>query len=443
MNTTRHSILHSSVELVKEAGGLNIKEMKSVGIIFADLTTEQVHIMREKGFIVDTIDQISTTRTVTPGDISVPNPITGVATYTPQDLLRLLGVDSARNITTPPLYGDGINIAVIGTGIRQSHQMLATVNFVYSKNYTHGVMADVYDHDTGVASLIAVIAPNCNMLNLKVLDSSGNGSEETVVEAIDDCITFSTNGENYAPGVINLSLGGPDDGDINDILRVACRAAVNAGIIVVAAAGNDGPDAQTITIPACEQYVLAVGSISPIASMNTFEVNSFSSAGPTLDGLTKPDAVMYGSNIVMASSASDSATVAKSGTSFSCPLAAGIAVIYLNGVDVQANYTNPVNGVTLPTGVIYFVPVKEIVDNFLPRICIKPTGVAAGKDNYYGYGLPYGPLIQKAFVSSAIGLDMSSVVGMMMAVMMMGMVMKMTAAPTKKKPPEKSKYISA
>ena len=61
----------------------------------------------------------------------------------------------------------------------------------------------------------------------------------------------------------------------------------------------------TINCPACEQYVMAVGSAHYLPESNTFVVSDFSSRGPTQEGLVKPDVVLFGEDIVVASSQSD------------------------------------------------------------------------------------------------------------------------------------------
>jgi len=190
--------------------------------------------------------------------------------------------------------------------------------------------------------------------------------------------------------------------------------AVAQGIFVVAAAGNLGPDQGTIMSPACERYVGAVGSAKP----EPFEVSWFSSRGPTLEGIVKPDAVLFGENISLASSKSDTATIAKSGTSFAAPFGSCIILLSQEGIIRRAAYPEGVPAGLDPTQTEMFTP-EDLMDKWQPRIGIKPQGVAAGKDNDYGWGLPLGDLIisllQPAF-------DVSGLLNMMMMVMMMGVM---------------------
>jgi serine protease AprX len=79
----------------------------------------------------------------------------------------------------------------------------------------------------------------------------------------------------------------------------------------------------TVMLPACEPEVIAVGAIETIDEMVVWEK---SSRGPTIQGETKPDFVVWGTNLEMASEESDDGFVTKSGTSFAAPMLAGLQV---------------------------------------------------------------------------------------------------------------------
>jgi serine protease AprX len=320
-----------------------------------------------------------------------PTPVVGAPTYSPELLVWAAGYEELRALTRPPLYGEGFNLAIVDTGIRETHEKV-NGRVVYSKNFTSAPMRDGFDHGTGVASIALAVVPLCNILNLKVLDDEGNGTEEEVVLAIDDAVSLHDTQPEIAPSVINLSLGAPDDGNPDNAMRVACRAAIARGIWVVASAGNEGPEPGTILCPACERYVGAVGS----AKYEPFVVSKFSSRGPTKEGLIKPDALFFGEDLVMTSSNSDTATVAKSGTSFSVPFASGSAILYHEAMYRHAVATQRIKGIVFPPGEERLISVEEAMDVYLPGICIKPQGTPPGKDYDYGYGLPFGPLVRQA-----------------------------------------------
>ncbi|GAH43767.1 unnamed protein product, partial [marine sediment metagenome] len=231
-----------------------------------------------------------------------------------------------------------------------------------------------FNHGTSVAAIIHAVVPNASILDMKVLDDAGNGTEEDVVLALEACARLLDTNPNLAPNIINMSLGSPDDNNPDNPLRVASRAVMSRGIVIVAAAGNNGEVFGAVTTPACEKYVVAIGSISS----SPFLISEFSSRGPTLAGLIKPDAVFLGEDIILASSVSDISTIAKSGTSFSTPLTTGVIVLTMEGV-VRTQTIPPEMfvGKNVITSIV-------AIDNMLPVVCTKPEGAPAGKDNDYG-----------------------------------------------------------
>lgn len=414
----RYSIMDATVQQVKGIGALNIKEASRIGIIFAELTEAQAAKLKAVGCRVNKVGGVKAT--VSPPVIAPPSPVAAIPTYSAEELVWAAGLEDLRSVTEPPLYGEGFTLAIIGTGIRETHDKISG-RVVYRKNYTSDPMEDGFDHDTGVCSIALAVAPKCNILNMKVLDNEGKGSEEDVALAIDDCITLQDTNPSIAPHVINLSLGGPDEANPNDPLRVACRAATERGVWVAASAGNSGPAPYTVTCPACERYVMAVGSAKFLREESAFVLSEWSSRGPTPEGLTKPDIVMFGEDISMASSASDTATVAKSGTSFAAPFISSIGVLYHEGCYRIVTYPGDI-----PPGIIMagqgLVAIDDIIDNYLPNMCIKPGGVVLAKDNAYGSGLLWGPLMYQAITVRPL-LDISVMITPIIVIGMLGMMM--------------------
>lgn len=397
---------------VKRCGGRNLKVASASRQIFCDLDDFGVTKLRAAGCSVSKIGGVRAT--VLPPIITPPIPIAAAPVYSPEELTWAIGLEELRYLAEPPLYGEGVNVAIIGTGIRETHKRISG-RVMYSKNYTADPMRDGLDHDTGVCDIIITVAPLCNILNLKVLNDKGEGTEEDVALAIDDCITLFDTNPDIAPTVINLSLGGPDDGNPSNPLRVACRAAIDRDIFIFASAGNAGPAPYSVTCPACEQYVFAIGS----ARYEPFGISDWSSRGPTQEGLIKPDAILFGENIVMASSKSDIATIAKSGTSFAAPFGSAMAALYHEGAYRQAMWKEAVLGI--PAGVIYYVPVDEMIDDYLPLICLKPEDTPLGKDSVHGYGLPYGPLAYRILTEVPVP-DISAILTPILGIALLGMV---------------------
>ncbi|MGE3110126.1 MAG: S8 family peptidase [Vicinamibacterales bacterium] len=221
-----------------------------------------------------------------------------------------------------PLSGAGVGVAVIDSGVDPSHRALAG-RVVASVDFTGGDGIDRYGHGTHVASLIAGaagrtadtadyqgIAPGARIVSLRVLDEAGAGQASDVIEAIDWAID---NRARYGIRVINLSLGAPvTQSWRDDPLCEAAQRAVDAGLIVVAAAGNFGitPDGKRIfggiTAPGNTPSVITVGALdtrgTSVRSDDT--IAKFSSRGPTLvDHVIKPDLVAPGRNVVAAEAA--------------------------------------------------------------------------------------------------------------------------------------------
>ena len=156
--------------------------------------------------------------------------------------------------------GTGIGVAVIDSGV-SPHADLNNANgtsrVVYSQSFVSGdtTTNDKYGHGTHVSGLIAGtgassgagngysatfagVAPNVNVINLRVLDQNGVGNDSAVIAAIQQAIALKNT---YNIRVINMSLGRPVfESYTLDPVDQAVEAAWKAGIVVVAAAGNDG-----------------------------------------------------------------------------------------------------------------------------------------------------------------------------------------------------------
>ena len=414
----RYSIIGATLKEVQTIGGKEIQLAKYSGIIFAELDEDQADFLELMGTAVSPVVRIGVDtpkpkHLIKPVDILPPVPLVpveGEITYESYQLMIAAGYDELRSMMVPPLYGSGFTIAIIDTGIRETHERIGG-RVVYSKNYTSDTMRDGFNHGTGVCGLAIATAPEANILNLKVMDDNGNGTEEEVVMAIDDCIDMVINDSEYAPHVINLSLGADDDGNPYNILRVMCREAIARGIWIFAATGNEG----TIMNPACERYVGAVGSVD----YEPFQASGYSGIGPTLEGLVKPDFVMYGQNVVTASSVSDTATIVKSGTSFSTPFISGIALLTREGQYRHALLTEEIPQIAWEQG--WAMTQQVLIDDLGRYICIKPQGAPSGKDNVYGWGMPFGETIKQVFTATPMA-GISSIFAVMPVMLMVGMM---------------------
>jgi serine protease AprX len=214
--------------------------------------------------------------------------------------------------------GKGITVAVLDSGINPYHDDLRrhVAGFVDFVNH----QIEPYDdngHGTHVAGVIAGdgydsggqqagLAPDAQIIALKVLDANGQGSVSNVIAALD---WVARNASRYNIKIVNVSLGAAvNESYTTDPLTLATKALVDRGIIVVAAAGNRGMQNGHevyggIGAPGNAPWVLTVGASSSMGTLTRADdtVADFSSRGPTRrDLLAKPDIVAGGVGIISA-----------------------------------------------------------------------------------------------------------------------------------------------
>ena len=242
--------------------------------------------------------------------------------------------------------GEGIEIAVLDTGVDAGHPDLDDLDDnpatndpkeLQSRDFTgEGDTRDARGHGTHVAGIAAGTgqssggtyigtAPGANLWNLRVLDSSGFGLSSWIIAALE----FASLGPDEVLGtddeadVANMSLGGSPTGSGNDPLSLAVDLAVSRGLVVVVAAGNEGPDMLTVTRPGVARKAITVGATDDVDN-----IAFFSSRGPTSDLRLKPDVVAPG--VAIRSTARGDGYTVLSGTSMATPHVAGAAALILH-----------------------------------------------------------------------------------------------------------------
>ena len=255
--------------------------------------------------------------------------------------------------------GAGIKVAIIDTGIDIDHPDLNVqggVNYVtsggsYDDDNGHGThvagITAALDNDAGIVG----VAPQAALYAVKVLNNYGSGSWSTVISGIEWSID---NGMQ----VINMSLGATS-GSV--ALQNACNNAWNAGIIVVAAAGNSGSGTNTVLYPA--QYTTSVIAVAATNSSNTRA--SFSSTGPAVE-LAAPGYRIY-------STYRGGGYTTLDGTSMASPHVAGVAVLVIATGISDANGNGRIND-----------EVRTRLDTTALHL---GTGDPGTRNNLYGYGL--------------------------------------------------------
>ena len=267
--------------------------------------------------------------------------------------------------------GKGIGICVIDSGGNKTLADFVTAGksrVVAFQDFTGlGSASDAFGHGVHVTAIAAGngslskggnasycgVAPGASIVTCRVLDGNGVGKVSNVIAAIDWAIANKTT---YNIRVVNLSLGHPVfESFYTDPLTRACAVAVKKGIVVVAAAGNNG-SSDGVTVyggihsPGNAPWVIGVGSVDTGESIfrSDDDVSWFSSRGPTaIDGQIKPDLVAPGRDvvsllqpqcriakdhpelIVRAGSSNTASYLRLSGTSMATPVVSGIVALVL------------------------------------------------------------------------------------------------------------------
>ena len=235
------------------------------------------------------------------------------------------------------LTGRNVSIAVIDTGVYPHSDLITPTNRIVAFKDFVGNKTTPYDddgHGTHVAGTIAGngfaskgkymgVAPDANIVGVKVLNQDGSGSISDVIAGIQWAIE---NKARYNIKILTLSLGTKAKGTYqDDPLCRAVDAATSAGITVVAAAGNNGPDRSTINSPAISPNIISVGACDD-RNTGTISIADFSSRGPTPEGLIKPDIIAPGVKITSLKNERNEYH-ALSGTSMATPIVAGCAAL--------------------------------------------------------------------------------------------------------------------
>lgn len=287
----------------------------------------------------------------------------------------------AQNVHIQGNKGSGIRACIIDTGIDYNHEDLKNnykggYNFIANSNDP----MDDNGHGTHVAGIIGAsdngigvigVAPEVSIYSIKVLSSSGSGSYVNIINAIEWAMDNNMN-------IINMSLAGSS---FSQALKDACDNAYNYGILLIAAAGNNGvglscSERKTVTpcpIPDCSLnnvcYPALFDSVVAVSATDSNDLMAcFSSRGPKVEVCAPGVSIL--STVPKGTCAQCDPVGYKqlSGTSMACPHVVGLSALIWT---VKRGYTNTQIRECLRSGVIDL------------------GGI--GKDNCYGYGLIQAP----------------------------------------------------
>ncbi|GHU61611.1 hypothetical protein FACS189418_1550 [Clostridia bacterium] len=254
-----------------------------------------------------------------------------------------------------PYLGQNIGIAVLDTGIYPHPDFHQRIAGFFDVTHMRKKIYDDCGHGTHVSGIIAGdgtasdgrfqgIAPKAHIVSVKVLDHKGNGNISSLLKGIRWILQHK---DQLQIRIMNISAGTPSkrkEDEYSSLIR-GVEDAWDAGLVVVTAAGNNGPHPMSITTPGISRKVITVGCSDDDKTANIMgsKMIHYSGRGPTASCILKPEIVAPGSNITSCSSkkSRNQLYCSKSGTSMATPVVSGaIAVLlskypHLNNVEVK------------------------------------------------------------------------------------------------------------
>ncbi len=335
--------LLSPVTAVLQVGGSVLSQFHLIDGVVASIPTAEAAVLAALPGI-----------TVTPdGQVSLQDVPELTGPHAPSD--AFLAQTGASQLAAAGDTGQGVTVAVVDTGIDQlpdfAGRLIGGVDLTGGGN----PFQDNYGHGTFVGGLIAGDgassngqysgeAPGANLVSIKVAGGNGLTDLGTLIQGLQWAVDHQGI---YQIKVLNLSLGfQSSESTVVNPLDLAVQAVWNAGITVVASAGNAGPFNGTILSPGDDPMVITVGALDDMgaatASTDGDEMTNFSSVGPTTpDGWVKPDLVTSGRSVVSLaapgltlvstypSAQIGAANFTGSGTSFSAAITSGAVALIL------------------------------------------------------------------------------------------------------------------
>ncbi|MDQ5807742.1 MAG: S8 family peptidase, partial [Actinomycetota bacterium] len=257
--------------------------------------------------------------------VSLDAPVAKTATIVPEALATSFNQSvRAERAWSQGFTGKGIGVAVIDTGIagdlpdfrtsETDHASRVVASAVVNPNAADA--ADGFGHGTHIAGLIAGnganrdagdalrgryagVAPDAHLISIKADDGHGEATVADVIDGLQFAVDFR---RDYGIRVVNLSLRSTSSESYRtDPLAAAAEQAVFAGLVVVAAAGNDGAAPNAVDYaPANDPHVITVGAVDDkgTKAIGDDQLTAWSSRGRTQDGVAKPDVVAPGARLV-------------------------------------------------------------------------------------------------------------------------------------------------
>lgn len=257
--------------------------------------------------------------------------------YTKNKMIHVKKLVNANLVYEKGHFGEGINIAVLDTGIYPhvdfSNRIINFVDFVKERSECY----DDNGHGTHISGILAGdgtvssgritgIAKAARLHVLKVLDRKGSGKTKDVLKALS---WVQANYKTFDIRLLNFSVGFLPEANKKDekIILEMLEAIWDSGVAIVAAAGNNGPERGTITAPGIMPKVITVGAFDDCVGKGL--KNGYSGKGPTNDCIVKPEVLAPGS-FIFSTANNKNSYVYKSGTSMATPVVCGALALALS-----------------------------------------------------------------------------------------------------------------
>ncbi len=227
----------------------------------ADLSDWQIKMTKIFGVEIQPVKKLNVLA------VATPTPKAPVKSKTPAASVAW-GVESlyGDSLEDVPTGGDGVTVAVLDTGINKTHSDLKArisdcADFSATSSFLNGKCDDKNGHGTSVAGIVAAdggsgkgiygMAPSAKLAAYKVCDADGTCFADDIAAAI----RYATD---HNVSIILISVGADTE---SSLIRDAINYALSKGVMVVAAAGNEGPDDDSTDYPAAQEHVISVGAI--------------------------------------------------------------------------------------------------------------------------------------------------------------------------------------
>lgn len=236
---------------------------------------------------------------------------------------RVKQIVHANEVYKRGYTGKGIRIALLDTGVFQHKNLEQRV--IYFKDYID-YKKESYDdngHGTHIAGILCGMAPKAELIVFKILDKNGNGTTEIALEALDWILK---NHRLWGIKLLNFSMGYLPNTNprMQNRLIDKLEELWEDGVTIVTAAGNNGPQENSITVPGISRKVITVGSSDDYDNGNA----GYGGRGPTMCCVVKPEVLAPGTEILSLAN-KEGKYERKSGTSMSAPIVCGALALAL------------------------------------------------------------------------------------------------------------------